>query len=100
MLGSSLRRDGKSLGQMAKEEISPLGGFVALVGILMIMVILIAVLGLVVTNALKSSPWGTFTVGATIPIALLMGWYMRMVRPGRVLEGRSEIGPPEAAIRV
>jgi len=86
VLSSSLRRDGKSLGQMAKEEISPLGGFVALVGILMIMVILIAVLGLVVTNALKSSPWGTFTVGATIPIALLMGWYMRMVRPGKVLE--------------
>ncbi len=86
VLSSSLRRDGKSLRQMAKEEISPLGGFVALVGILMIMVILIAVLGLVVTNALKSSPWGTFTVGATIPIALLMGWYMRMVRPGKVLE--------------
>src|SRR6059036_1413706 len=75
VLSGSLRRDGKSLGQMAREEISPLGGVVALVGILMIMVILIAVLGLVVTNALKSSPWGTFTVGATIPIALLMGWY-------------------------
>src|SRR6058998_2905767 len=63
VLSSSLRRDGKSLGQMAKEEISPLGGFVALVGILMIMVILIAVLALVVVNALRQSPWGTFTVG-------------------------------------
>lgn len=86
VLAGSLRREAKSLGQMAKEEISPLGGFVALISILMIIVILIAVLGLVVTNALKSSPWGTFTVGATIPIALLMGWYMRLLRPGKVLE--------------
>ena len=86
ILCSSLRRDGKSLGQMAREEIGPMGGFVALVGVLMIMIILIAVLGLVVTNALKNSPWGTFTVGCTIPIALLMGWYMRVLRPGNVLE--------------
>src|SRR5215831_15101188 len=86
VLCGSLRRDGKSLGQMAREEISPLGGIVALLSILMIIVILIAVLGLVVTNALKSSPWGTFTVGATIPIALLMGWYMRLLRPGKVQE--------------
>jgi len=86
VLCGSLRREAKSLGQMAKEEISPVGGFIALLSILMIIVILIAVLGLVVTNALKSSPWGTFTVGATIPIALLMGWYMRLVRPGKVLE--------------
>lgn len=86
VLCGSVRREGKSLGQMAKEEISPLGGFIALISIIMIIVILIAVLGLVVTNALKSSPWGTFTVGATIPIALLMGWYMRFVRPEKVLE--------------
>ena len=86
VLCGSVRREGKSLGQMAKEEISPLGGFVAMISIIMIIVILIAVLGLVVTNALRSSPWGTFTVGATIPIALLMGWYMRFVRPEKVLE--------------
>ena len=86
VLCGSLRREAKSLGRMAREEISPWGGLVALVSILMIIVILIAVLGLVVTNALKSSPWGTFTVGATIPIALLMGWYMRLVRPGKVWE--------------
>ncbi len=86
VLCGSVRREGKSLGQMAKEEISPLGGLIAMISIIMIIVILIAVLGLVVTNALKSSPWGTFTVGATIPIALLMGWYMRFVRPDKVLE--------------
>lgn len=86
VLCGSVRREGKSLGQMAREEISPLGGFIAMISIIMIIVILIAVLGLVVTNALKSSPWGTFTVGATIPIALLMGWYMRFVRPDNVLE--------------
>ncbi len=86
VLCGSVRREGKSLGQMAKEEISPVGGFIAMISIIMIIVILIAVLGLVVTNALKSSPWGTFTVGATIPIALLMGWYMRFLRPEKVLE--------------
>lgn len=86
VLAGSVRREGKSLGQMAKEEISPLGGFVALVSIIMIITILIAVLGLVVTNALKSSPWGTFTVGATIPIALIMGVYMRFIRPDKVME--------------
>jgi carbon starvation protein len=86
VLSCSVRRDGKSLGQMAREEIGVVGGFVAMIGVLMIMVILIAVLGLVVTNALKGSPWGTFTVGATIPIAMLMGWYMRVVRPGAVGE--------------
>ncbi len=74
ILVGSLRRDGKSLGQMARDEIGVLGGVAALAGVLMIMVILIAVLGLVIVNALKGSPWGTFTVGATIPIALLMGW--------------------------
>src|ERR671922_1520876 len=81
ILCGSLRRDGRSLGQMAKDEIGPLGGFAALLGVFFIMVILIAVLALVVVNALRQSPWGTFTVGATIPIAMLMGWYMRFVRP-------------------
>ncbi|TMA65966.1 MAG: carbon starvation protein A [Deltaproteobacteria bacterium] len=81
ILCGSLRRDGRSLGQMAKDEIGPLGGFAALLGVFFIMVILIAVLALVVVNALRQSPWGTFTVGATIPIAMVMGWYMRVVRP-------------------
>src|SRR5437867_5116970 len=66
---------------MAKDEIGPVGGFAALLGVFFIMVILIAVLALVVVNALRQSPWGTFTVGATIPIAMVMGWYMRVVRP-------------------
>src|SRR5690242_12197737 len=78
ILCGSLRRDGRSLGQMAKEEIGPLGGLAALVGVYFIMVILIAVLALVVVNALRQSPWGTFTVGATIPIAMVMGWYMKL----------------------
>jgi carbon starvation protein len=86
ILVGSLRRDGKSLGQMAREEIGVLGGFAALIGVLLIMIILIAVLGLVIVNALKGSPWGTFTVSATIPIALAMGFYMRFVRPGQVVE--------------
>src|SRR5437762_5419565 len=91
ILASSVRRDGKSLGQMAKQEIGPIGGFTALVAVLGIMVVLIAVLALVVVNALKSSPWGTVTLGLTIPIAMLMGGYLRWVRPGRVLEA-SAIG--------
>jgi carbon starvation protein len=86
ILVGSVRRDGKSLGQMAREEIGVVGGFAALGGVLLIMIILMGVLGLVVVNALKGSPWGTFTVGATIPIALLMGWYMRFLRPGKVVE--------------
>ena len=86
ILCASIRRDGKSLGQMAKEEIGPIAGFTALVAVLGIMVVLIAVLALVVVNALKSSPWGTVTIGLTIPIAMLMGIYMRWLRPGRVLE--------------
>jgi carbon starvation protein len=86
ILCASIRRDGKSLGQMAKEEIGPIAGFTALVAVLGIMVVLIAVLGLVVVNALKASPWGTVTIGLTIPIALIMGLYMRWLRPGRVLE--------------
>ncbi|MEO6526778.1 MAG: carbon starvation CstA family protein [Gemmatimonadaceae bacterium] len=91
ILCASTRRDGKSLGQMAKEEIGPVAGFTALVAVLGIMVVLIAVLGLVVVNALKSSPWGTVTIGLTIPIAMAMGLYMRWLRPGRVLEA-SAIG--------
>src|SRR5206468_4643050 len=86
ILCSSVRRDGKSLGQMAKEEIGPLAGYTALVAVLGIMIVLIAVLGLVVVNALKSSPWGLVTIGLTIPTAMLMGVYMRWIRPGRVLE--------------
>ena len=86
ILCSSIRRDGKSLGQMAREEIGPVAGFTALVAVLGIMVVLIAVLALVVVNALRSSPWGTVTIGLTIPIAMLMGVYMRWLRPGRVLE--------------
>jgi carbon starvation protein len=87
VLCGSLRRGGRSLGQMAKDEIGPIGGFAALVGVFSIMIILIAVLALVVVNALRHSPWGTFTVGATIPIAMIMGAYMRWVRPHDVLGG-------------
>ena len=83
----STRRDGRSLGQMARDELGPLGGAAALIGTLAIMVILISVLGLVVVNALKHSPWGTSTVMATIPVAILVGLYMRHIRPGKVLEG-------------
>jgi len=82
----STRRDGRSLGQMARDELGPVGGFAALLGTLAIMIILIAVLGLVVVNAMKHSPWATATVFATLPIALLIGFYMRHWRPGRVLE--------------
>jgi carbon starvation protein len=82
----SVRRDGKSLGQIAKEEISDVGGFAAFVGVLFITIILIAVIGLVVINALKSSPWGVFTIAMTIPIAILMGLYVRYLRPSGVLE--------------
>jgi carbon starvation protein len=82
----SMRRDGKSLGQMAREEIGPVGGAAALIAVLSIMVILLAVLALVVVNALAASPWGAFSLAMTIPIALLMGVYLRFLRPGRVLE--------------
>src|SRR2546422_2340999 len=86
ILFCSIRRDGKSLGQMAREEVSERGGFIAQLAVLAIMTILLAVIGLVVVNALKSSPWATFTLAMTIPIALLLGVYLRFVRPGRVLE--------------
>jgi len=82
----SMRRDGKSLGQMAREEIGPVGGAAALIAVLSIMVILLAVLALVVVNALAASPWGSFSLAMTIPIAVLMGVYLRFLRPGRVLE--------------
>jgi carbon starvation protein len=87
ILFCSIRRDGKSIGQMAREEVSERGGFIAQLAVLAIMTILLAVVALVVVNALKSSPWATFTLAMTIPIALLLGLYLRFVRPGRVLEG-------------
>ena len=86
ILFCSIRRDGKSVGQMAREEVSERGGFIAQLAVLAIMTILLAVIGLVVVNALKSSPWATFTLAMTVPIALLLGLYLRFVRPGRVLE--------------
>jgi carbon starvation protein len=82
----SLRRDGKSLGQMARDEIGPVGGIAALLAVFSIMIILLAVLALVVVNALAQSPWGTFSLAMTIPIAFFMGFYLRVLRPGRVLE--------------
>ncbi len=86
ILFASMRRDGKSLGQMAKEETGPVTGILAMVAVLAIMVILLAVLALVVVNALKESPWGVFTILCTIPIAILMGFWMKIWRPGRTLE--------------
>jgi len=86
ILAFSVRRDGKSLCQMAKEEIGKVGGFVSFVAVLSIIIILLSVAALIVVNALKNSPWGTFTIAMTIPIALLMGIYLRTLRPGKVLE--------------
>src|SRR5438309_5981837 len=82
----SVRRDGKSLTEIAREEVGRLGGFVAFVAVISIIVILLGVVALVVVNALRSSPWGTFTIAMTIPIALLMGIYLKYLRPGKVLE--------------
>ena len=82
----SVRRDGKSLTAMAKDEIGPVGGFVAYVAVIAILIILLGVCALIVVNALKSSPWGAFTIAMTMPIALLMGVYLRRIRPGKVLE--------------
>ena len=82
----SQRRDGKSLGQMIREEVGAVGGAAALVAVFSIMIILLAVLALVVVNALSDSPWGTFSIAMTIPIALFMGFYMRVLRPGAVVE--------------
>ncbi|MEB3221123.1 MAG: carbon starvation CstA family protein [Candidatus Sericytochromatia bacterium] len=87
ILVGSTRRDGRSLGQMARDELGPVAGGLTLVAVLAIMVVLLAVLALVVVKALAASPWGTFTLAMTIPIALVVGLYMRVWRPGRVLEG-------------
>ncbi len=86
ILFASMRRDGKSMGQMAREEIGRVGGVIASITVLCIMVILLGVVALVVVNALKGSPWGTFTIAATMPIAVFMGLYLRFWRPGKVLE--------------
>ena len=86
VLFCSVRRDGKSIGQMAKDEISGVAGFAALFAVLSIVTIIIAVVGLVVVNALKSSPWGFFTIAMSIPIAFLMGIYLRYIRVGRAIE--------------
>ena len=82
----SMRRDGRSLGQMARDEIGVFGGVAALIAVFAIMIILLAVLALIVVNALAHSPWGTFSIAMTIPIALFMGFYLRFLRPGRVME--------------
>jgi carbon starvation protein len=86
ILAASIRRDGKSLGQMARDEIGPFGGAIAFVAVISIVIVLLGVIALIVVNALKGSPWGFFTVGMTIPIAMLMGIYLRYLRPGRILE--------------
>src|SRR6266436_5892830 len=82
----SVRRDGKSMTEMAKSEIGKVGGFVSYVAVIAIIIILLGAVALVVVNALKSSPWGTFTIAMTMPIAVLMGLYLRRIRPGKVLE--------------
>src|SRR5215831_17835685 len=86
ILFCSIRRNGKSLGEMARDEVGKRGGFIAQLAVLAILIILMGVVALVVVNALKTSPWATFTLAMTIPIALLMGVYLRFLRPGRVLE--------------
>ena len=86
ILAASIRRNGRSLGQMVKEELTPTAGIIGSAAILAIMIILLAVLALVVVTALADSPWGVFTVSATIPIAILMGGYLRWMRVGKVLE--------------
>ncbi|WP_329035672.1 carbon starvation protein A [Streptomyces sp. NBC_01725] len=82
----STRRDGRSLGQIARDEIGPFGGAAALIAVFLIMIILLAVLALVIVNALADSPWGVFSIAMTIPIALFMGVYLRVMRPGKVSE--------------
>ncbi len=86
VLWASTRRDGRSLGEMIRTELGEIAGTIAMIGVLLIMVILLAVLALVVVKALKQSPWATFTVMMTIPIAVLMGFYGRFIRPGRIGE--------------
>lgn len=82
----STRRDGRSLGEMAKQELGPRAGVVVMLGALGVMIIILSALALIVVKALAESPWGTFTIAATIPIALFMGIYMRFIRPGRIAE--------------
>ncbi|HEV2688827.1 MAG TPA: carbon starvation CstA family protein, partial [Bryobacteraceae bacterium] len=82
----SVRRDGKSMTEMAKSEIGRMGGIVAYVAVISIIIILLGAVALIVVNALKSSPWGAFTIAMTMPIAVLMGLYLRRIRPGKVLE--------------
>lgn len=86
VLSISTRRRGRSMGQMARDELGPVGGAAAIIGVLVIMVILLAVLALVVVNALSESPWGVFSIAMTIPIAIFMGLYLRFLRPGKVSE--------------
>ncbi len=86
ILCASMRRDGKSLGQMVRDEIGGIAGYTGIAAVLGILVILVAVLALVVVNGLRESPWGVVTIALTMPIALLMGLYMKYIRPGRVLE--------------
>ncbi|MBV8706454.1 MAG: carbon starvation protein A [Acidobacteriaceae bacterium] len=86
ILFCSVRRDGKTLGQMARDEIGRVAGFVSLITVLLIIIVLLAVVALVVVNALKSSSWGTFTIAMTMPVAIFMGIYLRFIRPGKVLE--------------
>jgi carbon starvation protein len=86
VLHYSLRRNGRSLGQMARDELGPVGGWAAILGVLTIMILLIAVLGLVMIGALAESPWAVFSIAMTIPIALFMGFYLRYLRPGKVNE--------------
>ena len=86
ILFCSMRRGGKTLGQMAKEEVGTRGGFIALIAVLIIMIILLSVVALVVVKALAESPWGTYTLAMTVPVALFMGVYLRFLRPGKVME--------------
>jgi carbon starvation protein len=86
ILIASVRRNGRSLAQIAKDEVGPIGGVAASIAILFIIIIALAGLGFAVVNALKANSWGTFTIALTIPIALLMGFYMRNIRPGKVGE--------------
>ena len=86
ILAASVKRDGKSLAQIAKDEIGPVGGIACSIAIIFIIIVALAGLGLAVVNALTNSPWGTYTIGLTIPIALLMGFYLYKIRPGKVGE--------------
>jgi carbon starvation protein len=87
ILFASVRRDGKSLGQIAREEIGPVGGVAALIAVFAIMIVILAVLALVFVNATKNSPWSLFTIACTIPIAIGLGYYIRSIRPGKIVEG-------------